>query len=52
MRADIVPGARFPDYELPDHTGRKRKLSELQGDAPMIVSSRAASTVRRTGVRR
>jgi peroxiredoxin len=37
MRADIVPGARFPDYELPDHTGRKRKLSELQGDAPMIV---------------
>jgi peroxiredoxin len=37
MRADIVPGAPFPDYELPDHTGRKRKLSELQGDAPMIV---------------
>jgi peroxiredoxin len=37
MRADIVPGARFPDYELPDRTGRKRKLSELQGDAPMIV---------------
>jgi len=37
MRADIVPGARFPDYELPDHAGRKRKLSELQGDAPMIV---------------
>jgi peroxiredoxin len=37
MRADIVPGARLPDYELPDHTGRKRKLSGLQGDAPMIV---------------
>ncbi len=37
MRADIVPGARFPDYELPDHTGRKRKLSALQGDAPAIV---------------
>jgi len=23
MRADIVPGAPFPDYELPDHTGRE-----------------------------
>lgn len=21
MRPDIVPGAVFPDYELPDHTG-------------------------------
>jgi hypothetical protein len=21
MRADIVPGAIFPDYELSDHTG-------------------------------
>jgi peroxiredoxin len=37
MRADIVPGARFPDYELPDQTGKRRKLSALQGDAPMIV---------------
>ena len=31
MRADIVPGARFPDYELIDHTGTQRCLSELQG---------------------
>jgi peroxiredoxin len=37
MRADIAPGARFPDYALPDHTGTKRKLSELQGDAPLVV---------------
>jgi peroxiredoxin len=37
MRADIVPGATFPDYELPDHTGKHRKLSELQGGDPMIV---------------
>ena len=29
MRADIVPGALFPDYELPDHTTKRRKLSEL-----------------------
>ncbi|MFZ3215117.1 MAG: redoxin domain-containing protein [Candidatus Acidiferrales bacterium] len=37
MRADIVPGAVFPDYELSDHTGKRRKLSELQGPDPMIV---------------
>jgi len=37
MRADIVPGAVFPDYELTDHTGKRRKLSELQGPHPMIV---------------
>jgi len=37
MRADIIPGALFPDYELPDHTGKHRKLSELQGPDPMIV---------------
>jgi peroxiredoxin len=37
MRADMVPGAVFPDYELSDHTGRRRKLSELQGTDLMIV---------------
>ena len=37
MRADIVPGANFPDYELTDHTGKRRKLSDLQGPDPMIV---------------
>jgi peroxiredoxin len=37
MRPDIVPGAIFPDYELPDHTGKHRKLSELQGSDPMVV---------------
>jgi peroxiredoxin len=37
MRADIVPGAKFPDYELTDHTGTRRKLSDLQGPDPMIV---------------
>jgi peroxiredoxin len=38
MRSDIVPGGRFPDYELPDHTETKRKLSELQGDDPLILT--------------
>jgi peroxiredoxin len=37
MRADIVLGARFPDYELTDHTGTRRNLSDLQGADPMIV---------------
>jgi peroxiredoxin len=37
MRRDIVPGAGFPDYELPDHRGKHRRLSELQGSDPLIV---------------
>jgi hypothetical protein len=38
MRPDIVPGAVFPDYQLPDHTRTLRKLSELQGEDPMILT--------------
>lgn len=38
MRPDIVPRAHFPDYELPDHTGKLRRLSELQGDGPFILT--------------
>ena len=38
MRPDIVPGATFPDYELPDHTSTPRRLSEIQGDDPMILT--------------
>jgi len=30
MRADIVPGVAFSEYELTDHTGKHRKRSELQ----------------------
>src|SRR5213082_1683133 len=37
MRADIIPGARFPDYELTDHARTRRRLSELQGNDPMIL---------------
>jgi len=37
MRPDIIPGAVFPDYDLADHTGKHRKLSELQGPDPMIL---------------
>jgi len=38
MRPDIVPGGSFPDYELPDHERTPRRLSELQGDDPMILT--------------
>ena len=38
MRSEIVPGAIFPDYELPDHTNTLRKLSAIQGDDPMILT--------------
>jgi hypothetical protein len=37
MRPDIMEGVTFPDYELSDHTGKHRKLSELQGDDPMVL---------------
>ena len=37
MRPDIVPGATFPDYELTDHSKSRRKLSELQGNNPMVL---------------
>jgi peroxiredoxin len=37
MRPDIVRGAVFPDYELTDHRGMRRKLSELQGDDPLVL---------------
>jgi peroxiredoxin len=38
MRPDIVPGSVFPDYELPDHTNTTRRLSEMQGDDPLILT--------------
>jgi peroxiredoxin len=32
-----VPGATFPDLELPDHTGRRRRLSEVAGGDPVAL---------------
>jgi peroxiredoxin len=38
---DLAPGGRFPDLDLPDHTGRARRLSELAGGDPVaLVTSR------------
>ena len=38
MRSDILPGATFPDYELPDQDRATRRLSEIQGDDPLILT--------------
>jgi peroxiredoxin len=38
MRSDIAAGSTFPDYELPDHEKASRKLSELQGEDPLILT--------------
>jgi len=38
MRKDIAPGKVFPDFQLPDHTKTLRKLSELQGEDPLILT--------------
>ena len=33
----LDPGERFPDLDLPDHTGRPRRLSELAGGDPLAL---------------
>ena len=37
MRADLVPGRRFPDLSLPDQGEVVRSLSELAGGDPLVV---------------
>ena len=38
---DLSPGKRFPDLDLPDHSGRPRTLSELSnGDPVALITSR------------
>jgi len=34
----MIPGGVLPDFALPDHTGTVRKLSEIQGDDPMVLT--------------
>jgi peroxiredoxin len=38
MRADLVPGATFPDLELPDHAGNVRRLGDLGGADPLVLT--------------
>ena len=37
MRSAIREGTPFPDYELPDQSGERRSLSQLQGGNPMVL---------------
>jgi peroxiredoxin len=37
MSENLLPGMTLPDFELPDENGDMHKLSELQGDDPMIL---------------
>jgi peroxiredoxin len=38
MIPELVPGSRFPDVELPDHSGHQRRLSELAGGDPLMLN--------------
>ncbi len=38
MRQDLQPGRRFPDLELPDHTGNHRRLADLPGGDPLFLN--------------
>jgi peroxiredoxin len=37
MRADLKVGNKFPNFELPDHTGTPRKLSGLLRGFPGVL---------------
>lgn len=37
MNSDFAAGGTMPDFELADHTGQRRQLSQMQGANPMIV---------------
>ena len=37
MRPDVTAGSKFPDYELVDHAGELRRLSEIQRDYPLVI---------------
>jgi peroxiredoxin len=37
MSKNLRPGAVLPDFKLPDQDGMMRRLSELQGDDPMVL---------------
>ncbi len=38
MLPDLRPGSRFPDLELPDHNGTRRRLSELAAGDPLLLN--------------
>jgi hypothetical protein len=38
MIPELAPGNRFPDLDLPDHSGHERQLSELAGGDPLVLN--------------
>jgi peroxiredoxin len=38
MPLKLKPGDRFPDLELPDHTGQATSLSALTGGQPLFLA--------------
>jgi peroxiredoxin len=38
MHPELKVGNKFPDFELPDHTGTSKKLSQLLSGYPGVVS--------------
>ncbi len=39
MRDDLVPGAPFPDIELPDHAGVPTSLSQIAGGRALVLTT-------------
>jgi peroxiredoxin len=37
MELPFAPGDAFPDLELPDHNGNRRRLAELAGEDPTVL---------------
>jgi len=52
VRADIVPRGAFPDYQLTDHLGAKRRLSDLQREHPYLSRAMGNPVVLVLGRRR
>ena len=38
MGADLAPGSRFPDLELADHAGIRRRITELAEGDPLVLN--------------
>ena len=37
MPEELRPGSRFPDLELPDHSGNRRRLADLAAGDPLLL---------------
>ncbi len=37
MRSDLKPGKKYPNFTLPDYTGREQQLSTLVGKMPAAL---------------